>query len=783
MDIVNVAHAAENSMVACSGSDCGVCSILETVSNVYNFLVGASSAVAILVLVLAGLVYIFTTGRKRYFQKAKLYARSGIIGFALVLAGWLVVRTLFFISGFENKGSWWRFQCGQNLSDSSVGTRHGAFLQNEYSNNLKTFPDFVSYLESGEKSAKISGHFDAPSFANQLENLKEGEKLTFYLPARYRNGSGLALQRDSAGTAENNHGGDGTEVQIPFLAGYKSSEGFQISNKDIVNYLTGTLNDVSNNGDISLLGSSGNALSPRDKSELIRQLTLSLARSIVSGSQNSGDIFSEANLPASLKYFMENGKFEKDADRVEAIKYLSDGLQKLREQSSNSKNDTGAGAANSTDDLFTEVVNEATDIALSKAGAVVVEKSGPDYTRDQIERMYPGQVQDDGQGNLKTPFGDFTLDEKTGMYKPSDDSPFHSSGNRAEVNSSGDRTDKTNSGDRAEDKSKSVQKNTNQNTNRNINQNKQQESRPGSHADDWNDLIDQNKDKKRPDEAEGTSLCDDDWSEGDGTRMAVLKALRRISKRDRLRYEMMFRFADEVGDKPGGGECTECGKIKVDHNAKIFDIAHFLIHEGTHSGQFCLDLMQPYIAEGVGTPENPGPGRGKIEAIACANQMGAIEKNKDHTKMDEFTKGGSGAVENLPKVTLGASSGQGGTGQIRGHLARYWTRVNPKGDLDTGMLSSMFQYMTMYPIKMSYQNYGDHHYGFCPADPDNQSGEPQYLMLRGPEEEVVKAIVTSKEKCKSSPPKDVLPPCRSGDNHEPLPQVEACKGAPKMKID
>ena len=65
--------AAGSGVVSCSGGDCTVCSILETVSQIINFLMGVSAAAAILVLVIAGFVYIFATGHKRYLEKAHVF--------------------------------------------------------------------------------------------------------------------------------------------------------------------------------------------------------------------------------------------------------------------------------------------------------------------------------------------------------------------------------------------------------------------------------------------------------------------------------------------------------------------------------------------------------------------------------------------------------------------------------------------------------------------------------------------------------------------------------------
>jgi hypothetical protein len=164
---------------------------------------------------------------------------------------------------------------------------------------------------------------------------------------------------------------------------------------------------------------------------------------------------------------------------------------------------------------------------------------------------------------------------------------------------------------------------------------------------------------------------------------------------------------------------------------------------------------------------------GDVEAVACANQMGSIDTTKGHKDMKEFDEG---AIKNTPEVTYNSGSGKS-NGQVRGHLARYWVENQPRGDMSTEYLKSLFQFMTKYPISKGYINQGPYHYGFC------FEGNHPYLKLRDDLEKDVKNIVTSKEKCLSSPPKDILPPCNPGDKPEPLPEVPACQGAPEMKIE
>ncbi|MFH1182786.1 MAG: pilin [Candidatus Moraniibacteriota bacterium] len=676
MDIIKIAQAANNSIVTCSGSDCSVCSILESVSNIYNFVLGLSFAAAVLFLTFAGIVYIFGIGRNASFQKAKIFARNTILGFIFILVGWIAIHAVLFSTGYQNAGGWWQFRCAVETANvvSENGVINGSVkLINSYSN-------IADFIASGNVMGVVKEPVSEAVFLNQLNTLKEGETLTFYLPAK-----------------KNTDGQE--EIQVPFLAGFKTSSGISINPESQIRILTDLINGISD-GSISLLGSGGSALSSADSSKFIRSLITVLISSLNPGASGNLNLFDSIS---SLS----------GSSLTSTIENLSSALK-----NSIAENPPDAST------VIGKAIASVANTALNNADNLVAQRSSE-------------------SSSSKTASGDRSEDDSSSKAK------------KWAEDLAKPRTD-------PKDWSK-----------------KGDPLPPGTHSDDFSDIISDHKDKER-DKDSDSSLCPDDWKEETNERMAILKTLRRIAKFDRLRYEMIFRFVSNIGKKEGGGECTGCGDIKVLRKAKILDIAHILIHEGTHSGQFCLNLMEKYMAEGMGTPENPGPGRGKIEAIACANQLGAIEANKSHQDMKEFEgKQKDGPVENRTEIKNSKMK----NGQVRGHLARYWDMNTPKGDLDEGMLGNLFKKYTEYPISQNYQNGGPYHYGFCFTE------NHPYLKLRNPEEEVVKEIVTSKklpdgQKCLSSPPKDILPACNpeKGDKPEPLPRIPDCEGAPEINI-
>jgi len=185
----NLAHAAGSSVVSCTGSDCTLCSLLETVSNVYNFFLGVSCAVAALALIIAGVNYLLNGGDWSRLQKSKYILKSGLIGFGLVLLGWVVIQSVIKAVGFENAGGWWQFQCGLETSETSTAPFQNSRFP-AYYEGLKTFPDLTSYIKSGEKTAKLTGPTDALAFASQINSLKDGETLHFLAPVRVDSAKG-----------------------------------------------------------------------------------------------------------------------------------------------------------------------------------------------------------------------------------------------------------------------------------------------------------------------------------------------------------------------------------------------------------------------------------------------------------------------------------------------------------------------------------------------------------------------------------------------------------------
>ncbi len=666
MNLIQTVQAASDSLVACSGGDCGVCSLLTTTVNIYNYIILIGFSVAIAFLILAGFAYIFSVGRKSFMEKAKGTAKKAFIGFALILAGWLILKGAISAVGYQNAGSWWQFQCVDESENVNLGTQKvGSDLPKaDYLSSLKTYSQLSSLVNSQEKAGIITSNFSADSFLTQLKSsLPENQEIVFSVPAKLN-----SVNKEET-------------VLVPFLAGYSSNGQLKIDTtalSDNLGTYLGILAGDPSYSNLSLLDQNNQTLTSSQKKQILNNLTDYIGNLTFDSLRKSGDL---------------------------AKMGLSD-VQNFSDLKSNPQKIDQAIAA------LTQTV-------------------------DSLEAQNP-----------KNTFIEQTLSGLTAKVK-------ENAVLVAEVN---DRSNATNSGDRTEktatDNSKT---DNNQSTDKTqVDPNSWQKSMSNSNAptgsktDDFGKISD-GMDKINKDQGGTSDLDPGDWNNGDGSRQAILKALKRIANRDQFRYEMIFRFVAHIGDNPEGGLCDGCGSIYVTHKDKIINIAHFLVHEGTHSGQFCLNKMG-------------GFSRGQIEAIACANQIGSLETTQSHKNMKEFDEG----KKNRPEVTYKSGSGQT-SGQVRGHLARYWTENQPRGDLNTSILEYNFKAWTDYPIKNGYMNQGDYHYGFC-------SGQPKYLQLKQAEENIVKEIVTSKAPCKSSPPKELI-------KEKELYKVPACEGAPEIQID
>jgi hypothetical protein len=95
---------------------CTLCHLFIMLKNVFDLMLSLIIVVAILFITIGGVVYIVSTGNSNLTGIAKNIITKTLIGFALMLAGWLLVFTLLtFLSTGSMVGrgasSWFEFSC------------------------------------------------------------------------------------------------------------------------------------------------------------------------------------------------------------------------------------------------------------------------------------------------------------------------------------------------------------------------------------------------------------------------------------------------------------------------------------------------------------------------------------------------------------------------------------------------------------------------------------------------------------------------------------------------
>ncbi len=103
----------QSAMIGCNGLNCSFCSFLETIQNIFNWLLGISFAMAVLFIVLAGLAYLSSSGDKKLLERARKIFIYTIYGFAFVLGSFLFINVSFLIIGATNKNTWFQIDCSE----------------------------------------------------------------------------------------------------------------------------------------------------------------------------------------------------------------------------------------------------------------------------------------------------------------------------------------------------------------------------------------------------------------------------------------------------------------------------------------------------------------------------------------------------------------------------------------------------------------------------------------------------------------------------------------------
>ncbi len=564
----------ENSeqVVSCSGMDCEVCSLIEMLSNLYNNFILVSLAFATLSLVIAGFYFILSRGKGVSSAKAKLAIKSILLGFAFVLSGWLIIHTIIGLSGVENAGGWWSFECVKENSAKEKVLKAAP---------LKSFASLAEFIASEEEEAFIKNSIKDFDPTEDLKNLMDGEGITFSAPAK--------MNSSVAGV-------DGMEAFVPFLTVDKEGENLKIGEETVDN-LAG-LQEIlggENNQAISLMSLSGNNFSKdtlNQMSQTIEKEIGSLLNSINTGTGQSTGTSSLLGNNQDISELSELFSILNKQDNATMNKIVDTMINSVVKSISNEVE--GFKAEKVLNGNFKEAVEE-------------IQRVSGDRSDIGLSDYFPqnDNVSVDGTSYVSNKNANAsTIDDKDVPYVPTQNKNTNKNTN-VNTNKNTNKNSNTNT-------NKSWVQNWNSNSTNPTNNNNSN-SPSGEDFSGWKDDKDNDYSGNKNDNFNCNYKPEDD---------NITMALKRIECRDPLRYEMLHRFVKTIKNTDfEGGMCAGCGAIEVNFDKlplKILD--QVIVHEATHSAHFCIGMSEP-IAE--------------VERIACGNQMGSLDRQDCDKHGDE----------------------------------------------------------------------------------------------------------------------------------------------------
>jgi hypothetical protein len=134
--------------------ECTLCHLFIMLKNIFDLMLSLLIIVAILFIVIAGIIYIVSAGNSSMIEFAKKILKKTLIGFALMLAGWLLVYTLLVFLKAEDMigsgGKWYEFDCDLESK-----------FQGEGAETIKTGePDDTDYTYDPEIESQLSDASD-----------------------------------------------------------------------------------------------------------------------------------------------------------------------------------------------------------------------------------------------------------------------------------------------------------------------------------------------------------------------------------------------------------------------------------------------------------------------------------------------------------------------------------------------------------------------------------------------------------------------------------------------
>lgn len=127
-----VSSAFAQALVPCGlegKADCTLCHLVIGFKNIYDYLLYVILLPGtILVVVIAGLIYMVSSGDKGLIEKAKSALIYAITAMILALLAWLIINATLYALGYQNVGNWWTFTCDTTQTQGATGGTGGGTL-------------------------------------------------------------------------------------------------------------------------------------------------------------------------------------------------------------------------------------------------------------------------------------------------------------------------------------------------------------------------------------------------------------------------------------------------------------------------------------------------------------------------------------------------------------------------------------------------------------------------------------------------------------------------------
>lgn len=145
--------ATSGGIVPCGNgakSPCTLCHLIKGFSNLVQWGLNIVIVAAIVAISIAGIMYIVSAGSEKLMSQAKAFAQASAVGFAIVIAAWLIVNVVIQVLGFSGGKfsitSWNSFSCSTSstalqggTSSSSTGTSSSPSTSNPQQTQNQTY--------------------------------------------------------------------------------------------------------------------------------------------------------------------------------------------------------------------------------------------------------------------------------------------------------------------------------------------------------------------------------------------------------------------------------------------------------------------------------------------------------------------------------------------------------------------------------------------------------------------------------------------------------------------